>query len=232
MSAVTPDYLPGLINTPFLPVQDRLFAAFSLPLNAVNHVLFGEGPYPREESATGFCFMDGAVKAIWQPGAGLATSVNRATSLRNFIKMLLVADGVLTPENTSASALQPIADQVSESGSDWILTRQQLQDNFINNGFLLLNASLVYRSDVAPALDVKAWQPLIRVVLAAMMDQQPIAPTLICWGKLAQQIKILPEANKFPCIVSEHPYNLSFIRNPLMQHFFKPFRLLKNNLTL
>src|SRR5437868_11810252 len=94
MARANPGYLPALAADQYLPSGNRLFAAFALPLNKVRYVLVGEGPYPREESATGVCFMDGAVRELWCEG-GLSKPVNRATSLRNFMKMLLVADGRL-----------------------------------------------------------------------------------------------------------------------------------------
>ena len=90
-----PDYLPTLAGDDFLPNGGRLFAAFKQPLAAVRYVLVGEGPYPRPDSATGVCFMDGAVSSLWSD-KGLSKQVNRATSLRNFMKMLLVADGQLS----------------------------------------------------------------------------------------------------------------------------------------
>lgn len=77
-------YLPALAADDYLPTQGRLFAAFTLPLAQVRHVLVGEGPYPRADSATGVCFMDGAVGSLWS-ATGLSKPVNRATSLRNFI---------------------------------------------------------------------------------------------------------------------------------------------------
>ena len=89
MEKNTPGYLDSLENTGFLPTQGRLFAAFSLPVGQVRFVLMGEGPYPREASASGYCFMDGAVQELWSAD-GLSKPVNRAVSLRNFIKMLLV----------------------------------------------------------------------------------------------------------------------------------------------
>ncbi|MGZ3159584.1 MAG: uracil-DNA glycosylase, partial [Burkholderiaceae bacterium] len=84
-----PGYLSELVKDTYLPTEGRLFAGFAQPLDAVRYVLVGEGPYPRPESATGFCFMDGAVQALWSEN-GLSKPVNRATSLRNFMKMLLV----------------------------------------------------------------------------------------------------------------------------------------------
>ena len=82
INVAAPAYLPGLASEIFLPTQGRLFAAFAQPLEKVRYVLVGEGPYPREESATGVCFMDGAVRELWST-QGLSKPVNRATSLRN-----------------------------------------------------------------------------------------------------------------------------------------------------
>jgi uracil-DNA glycosylase len=58
MMAATPDYLPQLAQDQYLPTEQRLFAAFALPLNKVKYVLVGEGPYPRAESA-GVCLWMG-----------------------------------------------------------------------------------------------------------------------------------------------------------------------------
>eukprot|EP01034_Spumella_vulgaris_P040220 gene40219-49737_t len=111
MAAADPAYLPALAVDNYLPTELRLFAAFALPLAQVRYVLVGEGPYPRAESATGVCFMDGAVKGLWsdEQGGGLSKPVNKATSLRNFMKMLLVADGLLTADNTAGAALTGVA---------------------------------------------------------------------------------------------------------------------------
>jgi uracil-DNA glycosylase len=225
-----PGYLPSLAQAEFLPTQGRLFAAFSVPLDEVRYVLVGEGPYPRAESATGVCFMDGAVEALWSE-KGLSKQVNRATSLRNFMKMLLVADDHLAPANTSGDALMHIAAKARAIGSPFIQTLTELQANLTRHGFLLLNASLVYRPDVPPAKDAKAWLPFMKTVLEALADHadkegiEP--PTLVLWGKIAEQINALHLSPHFPAAVSEHPYNLSFIVNSAMQKLFRPMRLLE-----
>lgn len=225
-----PGYLPTLVKDVYLPEGGRLFAAFMQPLDAVRYVLVGEGPYPRAESATGVCFMDGAVKSLWSE-KGLSKQVNRATSLRNFMKMLLVVEGLLLPEQTSGNALQSIAVDAAAPDSTLIQTRSELQDNLLSNGFLLLNASLVFRPSVPPVKDAKAWQPLMRKVLQALADhaaapQKPL-PTLVLWGKVAEVMNGLPQTGQFPKAISEHPYNLTFIANPVMQALFKPMRLLQ-----
>lgn len=224
-----PQYLPSLARDEYLPTEGRLFAAFSIPLDRVRYVLVGEGPYPRVESATGVCFMDGAVEALWSE-KGLSKQVNRATSLRNFMKMLLVADAQLAPDNTSGEALAHIAEKARAFGSPYIQTLTELQANLTRHGFLLLNASLVYRPNVPPAKDAKAWMPFMKTVLEALADhadqKDRRPPTLVLWGKIAEQINALHLSSRFPTAVSEHPYNLSFIVNATMQNLFKPMRLL------
>jgi uracil-DNA glycosylase len=213
-------YLPALAASDYLPTKGRLFAAFALPLDAVRYVLVGEGPYPRAESATGVCFMDGAVGELWS-GAGLSKPVNRATSLRNFLKMLLVADGVLPPDATGGTALAPVAAAAQAGGA--ITTLAELQANLLDEGFLLLNASLVFRPAVAPVIDARAWLPFLRTVLAALEGR---GAQLVLWGKIAEQLNKLPEAAALPRISAEHPYNLSFIKHAGMHALFGPMRLL------
>lgn len=218
-----PGYLAALAVDDYLPTGNRLFAAFAQPLDRVRYVLVGEGPYPRAESATGVCFMDGAVGELWSEN-GLSKPVNRATSLRNFMKMLLVADGQLQPGVTGGDAMAPVARAARAGGA--ILTLAELQERLTGNGFLLLNAALVFRKHVAPAIDARAWQPFLQTVLAALAGRAA-PPTLVLWGKIAEQLKKLPETAKFPQAVAEHPYNLSFIENAEMLRLFGPMRLLK-----
>lgn len=218
-------YLPALARNAFLPTEGRLFAAFSQPVKQVRYVLVGEGPYPREASASGYCFMDGAVEDLWSE-QGLSKPVNRATSLRNFIKMLLVTEGLLAPDSTSGAALAPAATQVRAVGSAYIQTLPQLQQALTQQGFLLLNAALVFRPEVAPLLDAKAWRPVLAQVFEALaLASQP--PTVILWGKIAQYLEGVPALDRLPKVAAEHPYNLSFIQNQAMQSLFGPMHLLR-----
>ena len=227
MLAADPDYLPALAQDNYLPTKGRLFAAFAQPLNAIRYVLVGEGPYPREESATGVCFMDGAVKDLWS-AQGLSKPVNRATSLRNFMKMLLVADGLLEPDNTGGSAIADIAVKAMPQNSGFIHTLPELQDKLHQQGFLLLNAALVFRPHVPPVKEARAWRPFLELVLEALAVRtgQP-APTLVLWGKIAAVLDGLPAFAHLPRSAAEHPYNLSFILNRDMQQLFGPMHLLR-----
>ena len=227
-----PAYFSSLVTEQYVPTEGRLFAAFAQPLSAVRYVLVGEGPYPRAQSATGFSFMDGAVGLLWSdvPGGGLSKPVNRATSLRNFIKMLLVADGRLSVNHTTGDALALIALQARAIASPLIQTLADLQGKLMQQGFLLLNAALVFRPHVAPVKDARAWRPLMQLVLDALLQQAATQgdalPTLVLWGKIAEQLNGIAQIERFPKAVSEHPYNLSFIANAEMQHLFGAMQLL------
>lgn len=228
MDIQTPGYLDGLAKDAFLPTQGRLFAAFSQPMHAVRYVLIGEGPYPREESASGYCFMDAAVGDLWSD-SGLSKQVNRATSLRNFVKMLLVAEGTITADKTGSDVMKGISAMAMSEGSPYIRTLSEMQKKMIANGFLLLNAALVFRPHVPVPKETKAWQPFMFTVLDALAKSRQGSgelPVLILWGKMAGKLIGMPFASAYRCVVSEHPYNLSFIRNTDMQTLFKPMQLL------
>lgn len=241
MMRVDANYLPQLLAEPYLPTENRLFAAFAQPLDQVRYVLVGEGPYPRAASATGVCFMDGAVGSLWsdEVGGGLSKAVNRATSLRNFMKMLAVAAGELELAQTTGPAMAELAGRARANPEQWIQTLAQLQQNLTLSGFLLLNASLVFRDNVAPKIDAKAWQPFLAQVLSALPrsgasanssesrnSRDSSAPALVLWGKIAEQLQPLPQVAGLPQIVAEHPYNLSFIGNTKMHALFGPMQLL------
>ena len=230
VACADPGYLPALAADSYLPTDGRLFAAFVQPLDDVRYVLVGEGPYPREKSATGVCFMDGAVESLWSE-QGLSKQVNRATSLRNFIKMLLVADGQMEVGQTTGAAMAHVSLKTRANGSPFIQTLVEMQGNLARHGFLLLNATLAYRPHVPPKKEARAWQPFLQKVLTALATHADSTgkppPTLVLWGKVAEQLNALPLNARFPKALSEHPYNLSFIANQDMQALFGPMHLLK-----
>ncbi len=227
VAAADPAYLPTLAADHFLPTRGRIFAAFAQPLDAVRYVLVGEGPYPREESATGVCFMDGAVTELWSP-SGLSKPVNRATSLRNFMKMLMVADGLLMPDATGGTAVADVAHRALAADSTFIRTLPELQQQLHAHGFLLLNAALVFRPSMPPVREAKAWRPFLEAVLEALAGRAgQTSPTLVLWGKIAAWLDGLAAVSEFPRAVAEHPYNLSFINNREMQALFAPMHLLR-----
>lgn len=207
-------------HSDYLPSQNQLFRAFSRPLNQTRFVLFGESPYPRESSANGFAFWDAEVNSIWSD-QGLSKPVNRATSLRNLIKMLCLAEKLLTEENISPENIANI------NKSHLIQTNSELFENLLNQGFLLLNASLVLRPKCAnsPKKDLLNWQPFMQSLLYELHQREKNL-SYVLFGRLAKTLKaILPPDAKL-ALECEHPYNLSFIKNKNVLDFFKPFHLL------
>jgi len=230
VAAAHPEYLARLAADDYLPNAGRMFAAFAQPLDAVRYVLVGEGPYPRAQSAIGVCFMDGAVDALWSEN-GLSKPVNRATSLRNFMKMLLVANGMLSASDTGAAAIVAALGANASGQPTLVRTRAELQDNLLRQGFLLLNATPVYRKHVPAPQEARPWRHFLACVLEALAEhgeRTPSAlPTLVLWGKVAEVLAQMPASGAFPKVLAEHPYNLSFIDNPAMQALFGPMRLLE-----
>jgi uracil-DNA glycosylase len=220
LEQMDPAYLTHLRNsTDWLPGHATIFNAFSLPLPQTRYILFGESPYPRAESANGYAFWDNAVAQLWSD-KGLSKPVNRATSLRNFMKMLLVADGHIPLTQLSQEAISNLPKQ------NLIKTAAELFGNMQNQGILLLNASLVL-SPQPVQLDAKAWRPFMASLLRQVYQTKPDIQ-LILLGNIAKVIQHLLEEVPFKAFCAEHPYNISFIANESVQNFFGSFELLKN----
>lgn len=210
-----PNYLNEILSTnDWFPGRERMLAAFNQPLGKVRYILLGESPYPRSESANGHAFWDNAVHDLWSAN-GLSKAVNRATSLRNFIKMLLHARGDLNHD------FSPRAIAALDKSRYW-QTGEQFFSAMINKGFVLLNASLVYRENKV-SLDAYQWRPFLTCVLNQLAQKNPDVG-LILFGKIAAKINQTPLST---CLISEHPYNLSFITKPNVLKFFKPMDLLR-----
>ncbi|EKD70366.1 MAG: hypothetical protein ACD_46C00551G0002 [uncultured bacterium] len=221
LSLIHPAYLNQLYQSDkWLPGPEKIFNAFSLPINQVNYILFGESPYPRRESANGYAFWDAAVKELWSQH-GLSKQVNRATSLRNIIKMLLTAEGLLDPQHTSQEKIAVI------DKSKLVKNNQEFFTNFLGHGFLLLNATLVLQ-DHSPQKDARAWYPFMQYLLHYLLEKRPQAE-LILFGRIANAIEHLIGNCPNKKLYAEHPYNHSFITNPNVILFFKPLHLLLTN---
>ncbi|MFC3909434.1 uracil-DNA glycosylase [Legionella dresdenensis] len=207
-------YLSELVTQKdWLPGYNNLFAAFSQPLSATRYILLGESPYPRPQSANGYAFWDEAVTSLWSD-KGFSKEVNRATSLRNIMKMLLIARGDLR-DDLSQSAIAQL------DKAPYCKTAEQFFRAMIRKGFLLLNATLVFRVGEVK-YHARHWRPFMTSLFLQLSAlEQPIQ--FILFGKIAAEV---PEARLFECLIAEHPYNLSFITNPVVLEFFKPLDLL------
>ncbi len=218
LEKMDPVYLEELYcATNWLPKHNNIFNAFSLPLHQTQYVLFGESPYPREASANGYAFWDAAVLELWSE-TGLSKTVNRATSLRNIIKMLLIAEGKLNPNETT----QP--DIAKLSKDDLVQTNEEFFHNFLSRGFLLLNATPVLRPNQVQK-DARAWHPFAKHILHFIIEKRPEVQFILL-GNIANSIEKLISHAEITRLYAEHPYNISFIQNPDIIRFFRPLHLL------
>jgi uracil-DNA glycosylase len=226
LHGVEADYLRRLLdNDDWLPGRARLLAAFRRDLRHCRYILFGESPYPRVESANGIAFHDAAANELWSD-RGLGKAVNRATSLRNLIKMLLLAEGRVRESSNGRLEQQDIA---AIEKRDLVRTIDELFANLHERGFLLFNATQVLYPARKPAAEARYWFAFIERLLSGLAESAPRPPTLVLWGKIAQQILAHPAAASYPRLVCEHPYNLSFVHNRDMHKLFGPLQLLRRS---
>ncbi|MDF1678553.1 MAG: uracil-DNA glycosylase [Legionellaceae bacterium] len=217
LEAMDESYLQQLDKrADYLPKRDALFAAFGRPLSSTRTILFGESPYPRAASANGHAFWDASVGALWSD-TGLSKAVNRATSLRNLIKMLLYARGDLS-KDFSQGAIAAL------DKAHYHPTLDALFEGLIAQGFMLLNASLVYEKDNVP-YHARKWAPFMGVLLDKLATERPDI-MLVLLGRIAEKI---PGHERFNGLRAEHPYNVSFITNPTVVNWFKPMDLLHHD---
>ncbi len=202
----------------YFPSKENYFNAFNtLPKEKVKYILFGQDPYPRKESAGGYAFIDTKVQNLFST-SGLSTEVNRATSLRNFVKMALVASGRLTIDDTTQEAISQL------DKTEMIDSIDELRMNFEKNGVLLLNTALIFTDKKSSAKHIKAWKPFVQTLLNALEES---APKLILFGTHAKALKKQFTLDKFETIELEHPYNHTFISNTKAHELFGPMHLLE-----
>lgn len=216
------DYLEFLQqNQEYFPNQSNFLNAFkTLPKDKTKYILFGQDPYPRINSAIGYAFIDGAVQSIWDEKNGLSKEVNKATSLRNFMKMLLICDGKLKDADTSKEAI------INAETNEYIESIRELLSNFEKNGILLLNTALIFTSKEDSKKHVKMWKPFVSALLREIKDENI---KLILFGSMAKEIEKFEISSDFEKFYCEHPYNVSFITNKNVQSLFGQMKLLEKS---
>ncbi len=211
------DYKDFLNNSnEYFPDRNNFLNAFkTLSLNDTKYILFGQDPYPRKNSAIGYAFIDGAVNEIFSK-KGLSKEVNKATSLRNFIKALLVCDGALK-DDLSQNAITKI-DKTS-----YIKTLYQMRINFEKNGVLLLNMALIFTKKEDSKKHLKEWKIFMQTLLECLHNKNI---ELILFGNFAKELQRFKIAKEYKKHIMPHPYNISFIHDINVYTLFKPMQLL------
>ena len=187
----------------------------TLSLEDTKYILFGQDPYPRKESAIGYAFIDGKVKEIFSKN-GFSKEVNRATSLRNFIKTLLVCDKKLD-DDLSQNAISKI------DKTPYIKTLHDLRVNFEKNGVLLLNTALVFTTKEESKKHIKEWRAFVNKLLECLKSHDI---ELILFGIAAKDLQKFQVVQRYKKHILPHPYNISFIKDKNAHELFGKMRLL------
>lgn len=207
-------------DTAYFPDSDNFLNAFkTLPLDSTKYILFGQDPYPRFESAIGYAFIDAKVKTLFGTN-GFSKEVNKATSLRNMMKMLLSCEGELT-NDFSKDAVKRV------DSSKYIDSIYSLRDNFETNGVLLLNSALIFTDKKQSTYHAKMWRPFVDNLLKQIENKDI---KLILFGNISKEIDKLPSSKNFEKILLPHPYNLGFITNNNVKKLFCDMKLLREKL--
>ncbi len=216
--ALDEKYLDFLLKDEgYFPSKDNFLNAFkTLPLQKTKYILFGQDPYPRKESATGYAFIDGKVKDIFSQN-GFSKEVNKATSLRNFLKMTLLCAGKLQEDNLSQEAIS----KLDKNGLCKELI--EVKRNFEKNGVLLLNISLIFTSKDDAKHHFKIWKKFLEIFLKKIDDK---GIELILFGNIAKDISNLKSSKDYKKHLFKHPYNIDFIHDKKAHRILGPMRLI------
>lgn len=211
------EYRDFLENGDYFPDFENMFNAFkTLSFNNTKYILFGQDPYPRKDSAIGYAFIDAKVKKIFDENNGFTKEVNRAVSLRNFLKMMLYAEGLISQKAGKEEIRKLDKSGLIESIFD-------LKDNFEKNGILLLNRALIFTKKEDSKYHLKMWKPFVDTLLDEIKKSNI---ELIILGKSGDEF-VKKYEKDFKIHRFEHPYNQTFITDENVLKFFKPFKLIK-----
>jgi uracil-DNA glycosylase len=201
----------------YFPNKNNFLNAFkTLSLDKTKYILFGQDPYPRKESAGGYAFIDMKVTTLFAPNGGFSKEVNKATSLRNMMKMFLFCDGKLK-DDFSKDAIKKI------DTKNYINYIEELKQNFEKNGVLLLNTALIFTSKEDTKYHTNMWKPFIKTLLQKITNHDI---KLILFGNISKKIAKFESAKRFENIKLPHPYNISFITDKKVHKLFCKMNLL------
>jgi uracil-DNA glycosylase len=219
ISSLDDDYLYFLKKDEnYFPNKQNLLNAFkTLPLDKTKYILFGQDPYPRKKSAGGYAFIDMKVKTLFAPDGGFSKEVNKATSLRNMMKMFLLCDGKLK-DDFSKDAVKRV------DSSNYINSIEELKQNFEKNGVLLLNTALIFTSKEDTKQHARMWKPFVETLLKQLSE---LDIKLILFGNISKEIAKFESAKSFESIKLPHPYNISFITDEKVHKIFCKMELLR-----
>jgi len=221
LSSLDPSYRNFLSHDKeYFPNKENFLNAFkTLPLTNTKYILFGQDPYPRVESASGYAFIDMKVKTLFLENGGFSKEVNKATSLRNMMKMFLLCEGKLK-DDFSKEAVKKV------DTSKYINSIEELKKNFEKNGVLLLNTALIFTSKEDTKYHAKMWKPFIQTLLKQISNHDI---KLILFGNISKEISKFEVSKNFQQILLPHPYNISFITHHDTKKLFCPMHLLYKN---
>ena len=191
----------------FFNDKDRFFPNLENVFNAVNNidlenktkvVVFGQDPYPRKESATGYAFWDGKIKS-WND--------RLSPSFKNLFKSILISYGLAEKKDNIAKLRKTISDKAIFSPDDFF-------EKSIKNNIIWLNASFSFEGKAQSLLNkhLKFWKPVVKEIIKVLLESSDDV-IFVFWGK---------KSLKFQKFIIDTGYkNYHFVENghPMLENF-------------
>jgi len=187
-------------NNGFFPDLNDVFNAVNnIDLeNKTKVVIFGQDPYPRKESATGYAFWDGKIKS-WND--------RLSPSFKNIFKSILISYDLAQASDNIAKLRKSITENN-------IFSPDEFFENSIKNNIIWLNASLTFESKAQTSLNkhLKFWNPIIKKIIIELLDSSEYV-LFVFWGKKSMKFQNFIEKSKYE--------NYFFIENghPMLENF-------------
>jgi len=188
--------------------DNKFFPELENRFNAINNVnfenddikvvVFGQDPYPRKESATGYAFWDGKIKSWETP---------LSPSFRNIIKSVLIHENLATKDDKIKSLRRIIKENN-------IFPPDNFFENSIENGVIWLNAALTFESKLQTDLNkhLKFWKPIIETIINTLLEETENI-IFIFWGSKSLRFHKYIQKTDFKnyfSITNGHPMLESF----------------------
>ncbi|KAF0973483.1 hypothetical protein FDP41_008187 [Naegleria fowleri] len=165
-------------------------------------VIFGQDPYPREESAIGIAFNDGQIKK-WTDAM--------SPSFRNIIKNVLISSGHLKSSDKVETMRKQIAKLKLMDPPDWF-------EYTMKQNVLWLNTALTFSGTDKSELNkhTKFWAPIVEGIVETLLKESTKGIVFVLWGGNAKKLKSMinkvakKETKKVEFVEANHPAVESF----------------------
>jgi uracil DNA glycosylase len=178
-----------------IPKRENTFRALNEINGEIKVVIFGQDPYPREESANGIAFFDNAIKN-WDD--------KLSPSFRNLIKNVLICESMLKTTSKIVELRNVLKKNKIISPPEWFKHTQE-------QGVCWLNIALTFESKDTLNKHTTFWKNIIKEIILEIIKNSKNGLVFVLWGGHAKKLKsFIPKDKKIKFVEANHPSVESF----------------------